>query len=51
MTETRDDLCPKYDEQILPDEDDSCSLCGAPNQHGLSTVGYVLDADTQIREA
>lgn len=26
-------ICPVYGAQILPDEDDNCSLCGAPNQH------------------
>jgi len=30
------ELCPKYGERILPDEDNNCSLCGAPDQHGLS---------------
>ena len=40
--EALEELCPKYNAQILPDEEDNCSLCGAPDQHGLSTVGYVV---------
>ena len=26
-------LCPVYGADILPDEENRCSLCGAPNQH------------------
>ena len=26
-------ICPKYNAPIMPDEDNNCSLCGAPNQH------------------
>ena len=27
------DMCPVYKAKILPDENNNCSLCGAPNQH------------------
>jgi len=42
----RSSLCPKYQAPILPNEKDECSLCGVPDQHGLSTVGYVIETVT-----
>ena len=35
-------LCPKYQEQVLPDENDLCSLCGL---HSASEMYF--DHDTQ----
>ena len=29
------EICPKYGARILPDDNGECSLCGAPDEHGL----------------
>lgn len=37
-------LCPKYHEQVLPDENDLCSLCG---QHSASELYFDHDTQTE----